>query len=200
VRRAAGVEVFFLRQIPLRARKLTGRAALPPPPKTPDGCSTAAQHAPSRARRDPRLPQLRARLPLLPQFFLSRAAPPPPPPAMELRSGYTTGVGMMPEACKPYFEEGARLVFRRWTALALAVEGQWGGAMSKEKANALVEGCIEWFYRSRGALAAACGALAACGGPAAAGGGCVAVTRGVRRRRCRALLNLPPIAAAPKPC
>jgi hypothetical protein len=94
---------------------------------------------------------------------------------MELRSGYTTGVGMMPEACKPYFEEGARLIFRRWTALALAVEGQWGGAMSKEKANALVEGCIEWFYRSRGASRAACGAVSGLRRAAAAApvaGGC----------------------------
>lgn len=50
------------------------------------------------------------------------------------------------------FEEGAYLILARWTALALAVEQQWGGARSKEKAQQLYDDVIAWFYDSKGML------------------------------------------------
>lgn len=71
---------------------------------------------------------------------------------MQLRSGYTTGVppGLLPEPTKSAFEEGIFLVMSKWTALMLAVENQWGGASSKEKADDLKQEIIEWFYKKRG--------------------------------------------------
>lgn len=68
---------------------------------------------------------------------------------MELRSGAVTGQGIMPPAYRPYFEEGARIVFQRWTALNLAVENQWGGPTSAEKAQQIYNECIAWFYASK---------------------------------------------------
>ncbi len=57
---------------------------------------------------------------------------------------------------RPQFEEGMSLVFRRWTALLLALEGQWGGPTSGDKAQALYEDALDWFYRQQGAHACAC--------------------------------------------
>lgn len=57
---------------------------------------------------------------------------------------------MSPEA-KAGFEEGVGLVFSQWTALCLAVEEQWGGPESEDKANYLIDEVIQWFYKKRGA-------------------------------------------------
>jgi len=58
----------------------------------------------------------------------------------------------MPAENKPAFEEGCYLIFYRWTALQLAIENEWGGSSSREKAQQLLEEVIEWFYTSKGAL------------------------------------------------
>ena len=70
---------------------------------------------------------------------------------MELRNGTVVGQNILPVASRPAFEEGVRLLFSKWTALALAVENQWGGANSAEKAELLFQDCISWFYSKRGA-------------------------------------------------
>ncbi len=62
------------------------------------------------------------------------------------------------------FEEGVKHLFRRWTALNLAVENQWGGANSAEKANWLVEDTIEWFRINKGAAGGTLNALRIMGG------------------------------------
>jgi pre-rRNA-processing protein TSR2 len=57
---------------------------------------------------------------------------------------------MSPEA-KAGFEEGVGLVFSQWTALCLAVEQEWGGPDSEDKANHMIDDVIQWFYKKRGA-------------------------------------------------
>lgn len=56
---------------------------------------------------------------------------------------------LSPEA-KAGFEEGVGLVFSQWTALCLAVEQEWGGPESEDKANYLIEETIQWFYKKKG--------------------------------------------------
>mmetsp|Transcript_21465 Transcript_21465/g.36628 ORF Transcript_21465/g.36628 Transcript_21465/m.36628 type:complete len:211 (-) Transcript_21465:364-996(-) len=67
---------------------------------------------------------------------------------MELRSG-TVVRNPLPPAGRAAFEEGAQLMFLKWTALCLAVDGQWGGAGSADKANWLLQQSIDWFYRAK---------------------------------------------------
>ncbi|WPT16431.1 Pre-rRNA-processing protein tsr2 [Picochlorum sp. SENEW3] len=55
----------------------------------------------------------------------------------------------MPEEYKKIFEEGCYLVFMRWTALQLAIHNEWGGSDSKEKAKALYEDVLDWFYTTK---------------------------------------------------
>ena len=69
---------------------------------------------------------------------------------MELRSGAAAGPSHLPESAKEAFEEGVGLVFSQWTALCLAVENEWGGPMSRDKADLLIDDIIQWFYRKRG--------------------------------------------------
>lgn len=71
---------------------------------------------------------------------------------MLLRNGALSGgsTGQLPAEARPLFEEGATLVFRRWTALGLAVEGQWGGASSVEKADNIWADTMDWFYKNKG--------------------------------------------------
>ncbi len=70
---------------------------------------------------------------------------------MQLRNGTMVGSGIMPAQHRPAFEEGAKILFRKWTALSLAVENEWGGAFSKDKAQYFLEDTIEWFYKRKGA-------------------------------------------------
>lgn len=44
------------------------------------------------------------------------------------------------------------MIFERWTALNLAVENEWGGQDSKQKAQALFAETLQWFYRKKGEL------------------------------------------------
>lgn len=69
---------------------------------------------------------------------------------MELRSGTVVGQNFLSPSARPLFEEGARLVFAKWTALALAVENQWGGASSADKAEMLLQDSLQWFYHKKG--------------------------------------------------
>lgn len=71
--------------------------------------------------------------------------------AMNLRSGTVVGAHILKPEHRPAFEEGVRQIFIRWTALCLAIENEWGGANSREKASQLVEEITEWFYRKKGA-------------------------------------------------
>jgi hypothetical protein len=48
------------------------------------------------------------------------------------------------------FEEGARLLFQRWTALNLAVENQWAGPGTAATANWLLQEAINWCYNTKG--------------------------------------------------
>lgn len=66
---------------------------------------------------------------------------------MELRNGRTVGLhGPMPTDRRPAFEEGVAAAFTQWTALCLAVENQWGGPHSVDKANQVIQDVIDWFY------------------------------------------------------
>ncbi|GLI68605.1 hypothetical protein VaNZ11_013077, partial [Volvox africanus] len=68
---------------------------------------------------------------------------------MQLRNGTVVGQSMLSPLNRPLFEEGVRLIFAKWTALALAVENQWGGSNSAGKADLLLNDCLDWFYNKR---------------------------------------------------
>jgi pre-rRNA-processing protein TSR2 len=51
---------------------------------------------------------------------------------------------------KEGFEEGVGIIFSQWTALVLAVENQWGGSESANKADYFIEDILEWFYKKKG--------------------------------------------------
>lgn len=59
------------------------------------------------------------------------------------------GSHAMPAQNRAVFEEGVALALTKWTCLALAVENQWGGASSVEKANLLISDIVAWFYRRK---------------------------------------------------
>lgn len=56
----------------------------------------------------------------------------------------------LPPAHRPMFEEGAALIFMRWTALQLGVQNEWGGSKSVQKAQELLQDVIQWFYTTKG--------------------------------------------------
>jgi hypothetical protein len=99
---------------------------------------------------------------------------------MNLRSGNQVGAGILQTAHRGAFEEGVTILLSRWTALQLAVENQWGGRDSAEKAEDARDEILEWFYKRKGSLSvssftcvrflamiARCLVLAAMGAPAA---------------------------------
>jgi pre-rRNA-processing protein TSR2 len=69
---------------------------------------------------------------------------------MDPRSNPAAGTSQLAEAAKEAFEEGVGLIFSQWTALCLAVENEWGGPMSRDKADLLIDDIIQWFYKKRG--------------------------------------------------
>ena len=71
---------------------------------------------------------------------------------MQLRNGALAGgsPGQLPADRRPAFEEGVLVVFKRWTALCLALDGQWGGSSSADKAQTIYEETLDWFYKKKG--------------------------------------------------
>ena len=71
---------------------------------------------------------------------------------MQLRNGSVVGgsTGTLTTSGRDLFEEGVALVFERWTALCLAVEQQWGGQSSAEKAQELYTDVLQWFSKNTG--------------------------------------------------
>lgn len=69
---------------------------------------------------------------------------------MNLRSGARVGAGILQTAYRGEFEEGVRLLLSKWTALQLAVENQWGGRDSTDKAEDAYSEILEWFYKRKG--------------------------------------------------
>ena len=60
------------------------------------------------------------------------------------------GAGILQTAHRGQFEDGVKLLLSKWTALHLAVENQWGGRNSAEKAEDAYAEILEWFYRRKG--------------------------------------------------
>ena len=70
---------------------------------------------------------------------------------MELRSGIYKGVhGVLPVAHRAQFEDGVNLLFSSWTALCLAIDNEWGGPASRQKAEQLYQDVLAWFYGHTG--------------------------------------------------
>ena len=61
---------------------------------------------------------------------------------------------MRPES-RPAFEEGASLIFSLWSALSLAIDNEFGGRHSRDKAQQLWVDVVQWFYDGKGAFPAA---------------------------------------------
>ena len=68
---------------------------------------------------------------------------------MELRS-QTAGRTVLQAEARPAFEDGTALLFSQWTALELAVENEWGGRSSRQKADQLIAEALDWFYSRKG--------------------------------------------------
>ncbi|CAI5494851.1 unnamed protein product [Closterium sp. Naga37s-1] len=77
---------------------------------------------------------------------------------MELRSGailpgpVPVPITAAEQHADGWFREGVRLVFARWTALQLALENQWGGGRSAEKAQHMQADLVHFCYSKRGAV------------------------------------------------
>lgn len=56
-----------------------------------------------------------------------------------------TSVGALRGEASKLFEEGVEIVLSKWTALCLAVDNQWGGSSSREKAEQIWEDVVYWF-------------------------------------------------------
>lgn len=70
---------------------------------------------------------------------------------MELRSGIYKGVhGVLPVPHRAQFEDGVNLLFSSWTALCLAIDNEWGGPTSRQKAEQLYQDVLSWFYGHTG--------------------------------------------------
>jgi hypothetical protein len=69
---------------------------------------------------------------------------------MQLVGGTQRRVELPPQN-RPVFEEGAALIFTRWTALQLGVHNEWGGSKSALKGQELLQDVIGWFYNTKGA-------------------------------------------------
>ncbi|XP_028754696.1 pre-rRNA-processing protein TSR2 homolog [Neltuma alba] len=58
----------------------------------------------------------------------------------------------LPADSIPIFNEGIALVLHRWSALRMAVENEWGGRESRQKAERLGSDLLFWFTQSKGPL------------------------------------------------
>lgn len=57
---------------------------------------------------------------------------------------------VLPPESRPAFEEGASLVFSLWSALSLAIDNEFGGRRSRDKAQQLWIDVVQWFYDGKG--------------------------------------------------
>lgn len=102
---------------------------------------------------------------------------------MELRSGTVVSSGtqftsaeqaraacmgqarvQLPPANRPVFETAVRGVLQRWTALRLAIDNDWAGEQTSDKAAELEASLLGWFYapgECAGARRAARGVISA---------------------------------------
>ncbi|KAL3728147.1 hypothetical protein ACJRO7_032839 [Eucalyptus globulus] len=64
--------------------------------------------------------------------------PPTPPPRQ------------LPEPAVPIFREGVALTLSRWSALQMAVDNEWGGRNSRQRADELGHDIFTWFTQSKG--------------------------------------------------
>ena len=72
---------------------------------------------------------------------------------MELRSGIYKGIhGVLNPSHRRQFEEGVNLLFSSWTALCLAIDNEWGGPASRQKAEQLYQDVLCWFYGHTGSF------------------------------------------------
>ncbi|XP_054809673.1 uncharacterized protein LOC129311403 [Prosopis cineraria] len=55
----------------------------------------------------------------------------------------------LPADSIPIFNEGITLVLHRWSALRMAVENEWGGRESCQKAERLGSDLLNWFTQSK---------------------------------------------------
>ncbi|XP_057822112.2 uncharacterized protein LOC131034591 isoform X3 [Cryptomeria japonica] len=58
------------------------------------------------------------------------------------------GDGALSAEALSKFEEGAGLVFSRWTALQMAVQNEWGGRSSAQKAHQFASDVVAWLAHS----------------------------------------------------
>ena len=57
---------------------------------------------------------------------------------------------VMPQEGRSAFEEGASLIFSLWSALSLAIDNEFGGRHSRDKAQQLWVDIVQWFYDGKG--------------------------------------------------
>lgn len=56
----------------------------------------------------------------------------------------------LPEQAAPIFREGVTLTLSRWSALQMAVDNEWGGRNSRQRADELVHEIFTWYTQSQG--------------------------------------------------
>ncbi|KAL3728150.1 hypothetical protein ACJRO7_032841 [Eucalyptus globulus] len=55
----------------------------------------------------------------------------------------------LPEPAVPIFSEGVALTLSRWSALQMAVDNEWGGRSSRQRADELGHDVFTWFTQSK---------------------------------------------------
>ena len=69
---------------------------------------------------------------------------------MELRTGKlaSSAVPILTPPQESEFRRCCTAIFRKWTALQLAIENEWGGPASKDKADTLLANILEWLLQN----------------------------------------------------
>ncbi|KAL8162018.1 hypothetical protein V2J09_013507, partial [Rumex salicifolius] len=84
-----------------------------------------------------------------------------PPPRFRIRDTDATivvditkmdGLQLSAEARALLFQQGISMVLSRWSSLQLAIENEWGGRNSREKALKLASDIFIWFNQTKGEL------------------------------------------------
>ncbi|KAI6692559.1 hypothetical protein NL676_020269 [Syzygium grande] len=55
----------------------------------------------------------------------------------------------LPEQAAPVFREGVALTLARWSALQMAVDNEWGGRGSRQRADELARDIVAWYTQSK---------------------------------------------------